>query len=309
MLRIAIAGALVALGAVFWPGDRVEAASAECRVYTTAPSWVAGTLQTLPCNVDGELITAGGGGGGGDVNIEEVGGVAVPTAGADNASNSVAGVPTYARVSIFDGSTWDRWTGAVTGTGNFASTVADGANVALGALADAACATDNGTCSVTALIKRTNQRLTSLIASLGGTGTVASAVPATAVYGAYGSDGGLSAGTAALTAPIICQNSVVISTASSGNVELVALTSGETVYVCGWNVIATGTVAVQLVYGTGTACATSETNLTGAYPLVANAGLVDRSDFAMMRTASGNALCIELSGAVQVDGVLYYTKF
>jgi len=242
-------------------------------------------------------------------------GAGVSTSASDDLVTSANGLLVRSLEYVFDGTTWDRLRGdssngvLVNLGANNDITIADGADVAEGALADAACATDNGTCSVIALIKRANQRLTSLIASLGGTGTVASAVPATAVYGAYGSDGGLSAGTAALTAPIICQNSVAISTASSGNVELVALTSGETVYVCEWNVIATGTVAVQLVYGTGTACATSETNLTGAYPLVANAGLVDRSDFAMMRTASGNALCIELSGAVQVDGVLYYTKF
>lgn len=54
----------------------------------------------------------------------------------------------------------------VSGAGGGAVTVADGADVAQGALADAACATDNGTCSELALLKRANQRLTSLIAAL-----------------------------------------------------------------------------------------------------------------------------------------------
>lgn len=140
-------------------------------------------------------------------------------------------------------------------------------------------------------------------------GTVGSAAPTTATQFGTRTDGSLAAGTAALTVPITCNSSVKISTASSGNVELVALTASETVYVCGWSAVATGTVAIQLIYGTGTACATGETDLTGAYPLVANGGLVDRGDFAVMRGAASNALCIELSGAVQVDGVLYYTKF
>jgi hypothetical protein len=305
MLRIAIAGALVALGAVFWPGDRVEAASAECRVYATAPSWVPGTLQTLPCNEDGELITAGGGGGGGDVNIEEVGGVAVPTAGADNASNSVAGVPTYARVSIFDGSTWDRWTGTVV------STVADGADVALGALADAACATDNGTCSLIALVKRTNQRLTSLIASLGGTGTIGSAVPATATYTGVATDGGLAAGTPALAGLINCQSQAVVSEATSGNNEIVALTASERIYVCGYMLVGAGAVDVQWVYGTGSDCGTSETDLTGLMTIAAaGGGMADASPFWRgLAPATGNALCLELSGNVQVSGWVSYTKF
>jgi hypothetical protein len=142
-----------------------------------------------------------------------------------------------------------------------------------------------------------------------GVAATAAAVPANAVLLGTRADGGLAAGTAALTAPISCTDTAVISTASSGNVQLVALTTSETVYVCGWSVVATGTVAVQLIYGTGSACATGETDLTGAYPLVANGGLVDRGDFAVMRAAASNALCIELSGAVQVDGVLYYTKY
>lgn len=142
-----------------------------------------------------------------------------------------------------------------------------------------------------------------------GVGATASAVPANAILGGYRSDGGLSAGTAALTAPVVCQDSVVISTATSGNVELVALTTDETIYVCGWDVVATGTVAVQLIYGTGSACTTGETNLTGAYPLVANGGLVHQSPFSITKTAVSNALCIELSAAVQVDGIVNYTKF
>lgn len=40
-------------------------------------------------------------------------------------------------------------------------------NTALGLMADAACATDNGTCDVIALIKRTNQRLTTINTTLG----------------------------------------------------------------------------------------------------------------------------------------------
>jgi hypothetical protein len=53
------------------------------------------------------------------------------------------------------------------GGGGGAVTVADGADVTQGALADAACATDNGTCSINAVIKRNNQRATSIITALG----------------------------------------------------------------------------------------------------------------------------------------------
>lgn len=45
--------------------------------------------------------------------------------------------------------------------------VASGAMVDLGAQADSACSTDNGTCSAIALIKRGNQRLTTINSSIG----------------------------------------------------------------------------------------------------------------------------------------------
>lgn len=48
-----------------------------------------------------------------------------------------------------------------------AASFADGASVTTGAEADAACSTDNGSCTTQALLKRLNQRITSLISALG----------------------------------------------------------------------------------------------------------------------------------------------
>lgn len=101
-------------------------------------------------------------------------------------------------------------------------------------------------------------------------------------------------------------SSVVISTASSGNVELVAI-SGTTVHVaCGFNIIAGGTVGVQFISGTGSACATGETNKTGVYPLIVNSGINSGFGAPIFKGAAGEALCVELSAAVQIDGILTY---
>lgn len=51
--------------------------------------------------------------------------------------------------------------------GTDAVTIADGADVTQGTTTDAACATDNGTCTVEAVLKRIAQRVTSLITALG----------------------------------------------------------------------------------------------------------------------------------------------
>lgn len=53
------------------------------------------------------------------------------------------------------------------GGGGGAVTIADGADTAQGTTTDAACATDNGTCTEIALLKRENQRLTTLITATG----------------------------------------------------------------------------------------------------------------------------------------------
>ena len=114
---------------------------------------------------------------------------------------------------------------------------------------------------------------------------------------------------AALCADDSLVSSVAISTASAGNVELVAISGSTVVTVCGFNAIATGTVAIQFISGTGTACATGETNKTGAYPLVANGGLSSGfSGAKLFAGAAGEAVCIELSAAIQVDGLLTYVQ-
>jgi hypothetical protein len=173
--------------------------------------------------------------------------------------------------------------------------------------AGTAAATNNGTASAQTLRTATASD-NSAIANWGH-GATAAAVPSGATQPGYRSDGGLSAGTAALTTPVICQDSVKIDTATSGNVELVALTASETIYVCAYNWVVSAAVSVQLIYGTGSACGTGETDLTGPYAHVANGGISVTGTNALMKTAAGNALCIELSAAQQVSGFVSYTKF
>lgn len=64
-------------------------------------------------------------------------------------------------------STSNRLPVDATGTGGGAVTIADGADVTQGTTTDAVCATDNGTCTVEAVLKRIAQRITSLITALG----------------------------------------------------------------------------------------------------------------------------------------------
>lgn len=103
--------------------------------------------------------------------------------------------------------------------------------------------------------------------------------------------------------------SVAVNTASSGNVELVSLSASNVIYVCGYSLIADAAVDVQFIYGTGTACATGETDITGPMGFAANGGVaLTNAGVPQFATASANALCIELSDAVQVSGHVTYVK-
>ena len=144
-----------------------------------------------------------------------------------------------------------------------------------------------------------------------GVGATASAAPANAVYLGVGGDGGLAAGTPALVPVFGCTDTAIYDASTSGNTQLVALTSSETIYVCGFE-IRTGATAtnVRLVYGTGTACATGETSMTPVFDMTSYDGQVVMSPFyAGMKTAVSNALCIETSAANPVDAIVFYTKF
>jgi hypothetical protein len=104
-------------------------------------------------------------------------------------------------------------------------------------------------------------------------------------------------------------SSVAIDTAASGNVALVTFNSGDTIYVCGYDVVVSGAVSIQFVYGDDAGCATNETNLTGPMAFAANGGIsVPNTGSVQFKTAASKELCVELSGAVQTSGILKYVK-
>lgn len=198
--------------------------------------------------------------------------------------------------------------GAVSGTEMQVDIVADGAGLAL----------DTSVDGVETLLGTIDADTSNMATSLGTLDNIVSGSEAQVdVVGslpagtAYVGDVGLQAVVGGSSTDLVtCNSSVAINTASSGNTQLVALQSSQQVRVCGYNFIAGGDVDVQLIFGTGTACATGETDLTGPYDLTTNSGIVVQSPYwTGMASDASEALCIELSGAVQVSGVLFYTQY
>lgn len=109
---------------------------------------------------------------------------------------------------------------------------------------------------------------------------------------------------------IQASNSVPIDIATATTTELVALTNGKTIFVTSWDVMAGGTGNFRLVYGTGTNCGTGQQNLTGAYPLIAQAGISKGNGLGIvLAIPQSNALCAVTSTVVQYSGSVSYVKF
>jgi hypothetical protein len=108
-----------------------------------------------------------------------------------------------------------------------------------------------------------------------------------------------------------CTNSVVINTASSGLTQLIAASGTKVIRVCHWSGVPTTAVAVQLEYGTGSACGTGTTALSGNYGSAAGvlAFAFDFGPEAALLTPAGKALCLNLGAAIQLDGTITYSQY
>lgn len=102
---------------------------------------------------------------------------------------------------------------------------------------------------------------------------------------------------------------VAIGNSTSGNVEVVALNGSDLIYVCGYSLMAGAATGVRFVYGTGTACATGETGLTGVWPFAANGGITQANGgVPQFVVPAGNAFCTENSGANAIAGHVTYVR-
>jgi hypothetical protein len=109
---------------------------------------------------------------------------------------------------------------------------------------------------------------------------------------------------------VVSTRSAAIAISTATTTELVPLVAGQAIAVTSFNVVAGGTGNFQLVYGTGTACATGATAVTGNYNLIAQAGLAIGSGVApILILPPGKALCATTSAAVDMSGSISYAQF
>lgn len=261
--------------------------------------------------------------------------VSLTTAGADAVSNTLTGVPMYARNMVFNGTTWDRWQGGISiasgkvASGAFASgsiasgayasgsigagavaagayvsgsvlsgAYADGSIVALGALADAKnAATDTTPITAMSVWKQISASIQAAASSLATLVTNSTlAIPTN------------QSGVAASV--IGCDTHAFYDASDNGKKTVVVGVSGKKIYLCGF-ILATGGTAtnLSLTSGTGTDCVSTSTAITPAYQLVANDRVGANAAFhnGLKTLANADNLCVNASAANAHQAEIWYT--
>lgn len=109
---------------------------------------------------------------------------------------------------------------------------------------------------------------------------------------------------------IAASNSIPVSISSGTTTELVPLSVGKQIFVTSWDVMSAGTGTIKLVYGTGSNCGTGTADLTGAYPLIAQAGIAKGNGLGVVLIVpKSNALCATTNASVQMSGSVSYAQF
>lgn len=199
---------------------------------------------------------------------------------------------------------------AVTNAGTFAvqATEADGANVTLGAKADAKNnASDTTSITIMQVLKQISFSIQGAAASLAGTLTVASHAVTNA--GTFAVQSTLQAGSNTIgkiypafqTTKALTNAAITIS--SSGDNTIVSGTASQTIRVHKLVLVAAAAVNFTLKDGT------AGTALTGAIPLTANGSFsIDEDGEPAFVSSSGGNFVVNLSGAQTVTGYVQYTK-
>lgn len=129
-----------------------------------------------------------------------------------------------------------------------------------------------------------------------------------------GGEAGVTVGDPCVSTGIV-KSSVPVNVVTVATTQLVALSGTQTIYVCGFQLSLTGATTnttAQFEYGTGAACGTGTTVLTGAMGgnSATSAVVVDMPPAStQLKTPAGNALCLVSAGTtVSIQGFVTYVQ-
>jgi hypothetical protein len=97
--------------------------------------------------------------------------------------------------------------------------------------------------------------------------------------------------------------------AATGNTEIVPLSGSTVIYVCGWTLQVGGADGTQWITGTGTACASGETDkVTFKFAADGDGAVAGNAGYMIFKTAAGGALCVERTNSVALVGEVTYVQ-
>lgn len=105
-------------------------------------------------------------------------------------------------------------------------------------------------------------------------------------------------------------NSAKVSIASAATTEIVALSTTKYIFVTSFDLVSTAAQTAKFVYGSGTACATGATDLTGAYGMSTFTVITKGTGMgSILFVPYGKALCITTTTTGQLSGSVSYVQF
>ena len=106
------------------------------------------------------------------------------------------------------------------------------------------------------------------------------------------------------------QASVAVNISTATTTQIVALAASQKIYITGGVLVSSGANTVTLKYGTGAACGTGTTSISGAMDFTAQTGIGFNSGFGpSLVIPSAQAFCITTSAAVQLSGWITYAQY
>lgn len=306
MLHRSLIAALAALAL----SASFASAQSNCRVSTSAPTYVDGQVSPLSCDTSGGVRTSSSGGGGGAVTIAD--GADVTQGAIADAAATQGGTGTISAKLRLMTSQLNTISGLLAGTITVSGSVTVSGTVT---------ANQGG---APWSFNQTQINGTTLLAGNGATGTGSPRVTLSNDTSAIAGWGLGATGSAApsgaqqtgvrsganMVAMTQANASAAISVTTATTTQLVALSASAVIHVTSFDVIAAGTGNIKFVYGTGSSCGTGTTDLTGNYNLTAQAGIAKGSGIGpVLVVPAGNALCVTTSAAVGMYGSVSYTQF
>lgn len=105
-------------------------------------------------------------------------------------------------------------------------------------------------------------------------------------------------------------NSVKIAISTATTTEIIALVANKNIFVTSWDGVSSAAGTFKWVYGTGTACGTGTTDLTGTYAFGASTVVTKGNGLGpILIVPRGNALCATSASTINIQGSVSYAQF